>query len=141
MRSSYHSKSFAFTINYGEDQEGDIVKQIKNLVAREEFEFLVAGLERDIPPKVNDTYKVMHKFEKPLLPAGAHIEKALRDRYANYKYCTKEGNVIAIKGFEKKNEQEKTRKVKQAKQILTDIKEITEGQFVFKHHDFHLQQY
>ena len=76
-----------------------------------------------------------------LLPDGAHIEKALRGRYANFKYCTKEGNVIANKGFDKETEQEKTRKEKQAAQILNDIKELTEAQFVMKHPDFYLSHY
>lgn len=110
MRASYHGKCFAFTVNYGDDQEGDVVKQIKDLIAREEIEFLVAGLET-APTTGQKHVQGFMQLKKDTrkstslsyLPDGAHIEKALRGRYANFKYCTKEGNVIAMKGFEKRN--------------------------------------
>ena len=148
MRAQHHGKSWAFTVNYSDDQEGSVVEAITQLGAREEIEFLVA--EKEVAPTTQQKHiqGYLRLFKdsreqkvKSLLPAGAHIEKAKKTLQANYAYCTKEGTQFVTKGFEKENETKNAKRDRKAREILDAIEHLNEATFALRFPDFYLYHY
>lgn len=141
------STAFIFTINNYTEQEIELVKRISNDIRVKK---MIVGMEvgEQKTPHLQG-YIQFHKRQyrsnvSKWLNGKAFLQAAKRSPQENYKYCTKQGNILVNKGFElleKVNaniQRRQENKDQRALEILQDIYQYNESDFALKHAWFYL---
>lgn len=140
------STQFVFTINNPSDKDH---QNVLSLMEREDVIQLIAEDETGeqntphIQGYIHFNRRIYQNTLNIWLDRNAHIEKARSTAEANYRYCTKEGNIFASKGFDaeehfcKKDTREEERN-KKALQKIADIGQLKEKEFILKYPGWYL---
>lgn len=141
------STAFQFTINNYTDNDIEKVRELSN---KSIVKKIVVGKEQGesgtphLQGYVQFDKRQFRRNVSLWLGGRAHIENAFRSPHENYRYCTKEGNILINQGFQEIEKslqrEENTRKKRDeaAAEILHDIYELSEAEFIKKHTYFYL---